>query len=250
MKVIIFSRGRCGTSSLFGALRQHPNLRGISEPFNPHRKEPKFSASSTAELELAMQQIWSQCSLIKHNWTEGDWPFNSPNARRLNEYLLAGTDTHYIFLHRRNVLARFVSEHIARQSGVWNIALPEARERIRTAAYERIDEHHLQQTLATELDTIRHYHSIVAEHGAPLHELWYEDIFAEGVSAEQRLQRFNEILMFLGLEIKEMDLTRVSHFLVSPERKINSETTLRLVPGIDAVNQQYGADETGWLFPP
>lgn len=250
MRVMIFTRGRAGSSSLHGALNHHEFLSGIDEPFNFRPGVEDFRVGNAGEIPTKLELLWSKYNLIKHSWSNTGWPFTGPEAQACTRALLHSPDTTYIMLNRRNVLERIVSAHVAEHARIWNIQRPAEREAVHSASIPPLQHREIRNVLAAELPTIASYRATLQARSTEFIELWYEDFFDPALSPDDRLGNFEFLLAKLGLPAARYCRDGVLSFLSAEQRKIGSCELYRRIPGIEEVDSIFGSHSTGHLFDP
>lgn len=72
-----------------------------------------------------------------------------------------------------------------------------------------------------------------------------KDLYSGNLASNRASVR--RVFDFLDLEMPEGD--EIDYYLDPLRSKINSETTYQLVPNARDLNERFGSDEIGWLFP-
>lgn len=243
---IIFSLARCGSSSLMNLLKLHRGIRCLNEPFNPNSYEGRYlrSVSKAGNVDSVLAQLWQFANGIKHVWQLDGWPF--PSASYNNHILNSGA--RIVFLRRRNVLKRIVSYSISLQLDEWTFAFPEDRRRLQSFSFRPLNTDFVRWHVANEarlLDETRKRFDARAD----LMELWYEDLYDTAISLGEKHKVLDRIRNFLSIPPPD-DSEVVSKIdqRVSPGIRVNSKETYSRIPGIEKVEEEFGSDETGWLF--
>ena len=119
IRFAIVSLPRSGSTSLAEMLNCHRDIRCLIEPFHPKRYDGMFRRSVVGEasLDATLDQIFSRCNGIKHVWESNGWPFMERPG--LNFHMSLKPNLHVIFIVRRNLLQRVVSNLISRQTQYW-----------------------------------------------------------------------------------------------------------------------------------
>lgn len=249
-KFLLFSLSRCGSTTLRRLFNGHPDIRCAHEPFSPGRFERQHGRRVTdpASLRQAVAEIWRTHNGLKHVWDPSGWPF--ARHSNLNQSLLLEADVRVIFLHRRNRLRRIVSNHMSMQTQIWEAENDETKSRARNFHYAPLDIQWIRLQLEDEKTSIEQHKQIMIDHKVAFLELWYEDLYASALELSEKLTKLNEIFAFLRLKgWEERSLpASVMTFLNPDKRQLNSPETYHLIPGVDEVEEQLGADDTGWLF--
>jgi len=249
-KFLLVSLPRCGSTSLMHSLNCHPDISCLHEPFSPSRFCGQYGRQATdpASLRLTMAEIWRAHNGIKHVWDPSGWPFARHST--LNQCLLLEAEARVIFLRRSNVLRRLVSNHMSMQTQIWDAENEETKNRARTFHYEPLDIPWIRVQLEEETIAIAQHKQLMLAQKIPFLELCYEDLYASTLSLSEKLTRLNAIFAFLGAQVVEERnfIASVSTFLDPDKRQLNSPETYHLIPGIEKVEEQFGSDDTGWLF--
>ncbi len=247
---VIDSLPRTGSTTLARLLSCHPDIRCLIEPFHPRRYDGQFfrMALEAGTAAAALNLIWHRWSGIKHVWDASQgWPFRSRPEVNDSIVLEAG---HVIFLERRNLLRRYVSEAISQQLDFWIGTQQQFRARLENVQLRELDPAAVLQELHKDKAAVERRLQLMEEHNVPMLRLFYEDIFEEGVAAGPQFAIMNNILGFLGFpDVSEHTfmqqwaplLDRSTYRWASPE-------IYRMVPAIESLEREVGSDETGWLF--
>ena len=245
---VIASLPRCGSTTLARILSCHSEIRCLVEPFHPKRYGGRFhSAVSNEEtLESVLRVLWSKWTGIKHVWEANGWPF--PQQPQLNESIVNGQNRKAIVLVRRNLLRRFVSNYISRQTRFWIGSKSDFLKNLKSVDLPPID----LQRAAEQLDRDR---SAVARHlqritNKDVRVLYYEELFSGRSEPESQLNICNSLLEFLQFEqISLQSFLADWHPHFDPEKnQWASADIYRRIPNIDEVEELVGSDENGWLF--
>jgi hypothetical protein len=246
---IIFSLARCGSTTLMSLLNCHQDIRCVHEPFNPTSHEGQFHrhVSSTPSLVMALENIWGRYNGIKHVWGGRGWPFLG--KEHLNKYLLQRAAPRVVFLNRRNILRRAVSDQISKQAKVWGITREEDRYKLLNFRFEPLDVAWIRQRVKHETAMVNRLKRLLVARGVKHLEVWYEDVY-DSPSIEVKMEKYGEILHFLGRPpLADTERMGAAKALLEPKNmKVNNHETYMKVPGIEQVEREFGSDETGWLF--
>ena len=249
-RFVVFALARTGSRTLSRLLQCHQDIRCLNEPFNPRMHEGRYARQATDRhgLDAALEEIWRSHSGVKHVWDPTGWPFSDKGG--LNEHVLTGGIHRILLLTRRNRLRRLVSLHISLQSDVWFIWDEATRRRFEEFQFQPIDRAMLGGQLEMEAAAIAHHRQLVAGCGKPFLDCHYEDIFGLGGSLDAKLGRLQEILAFLGAtRITDLEALGRARKLLDPKLgAFSSEQVYRRIPGIELIEDEFGSDETGWLF--
>jgi hypothetical protein len=246
---IIFSLARCGSTTLMRLLNCHQDIRCVHEPFNPtsHEGQSHRHVSNTPSLVMALEDIWGRYNGIKHVWGGRGWPFLG--KEHLNKYLLLRVAPRIVFLNRRNVLRRVVSDQISKQTKVWGINCAEDRDKLLNFKFEPLDAAWIRRSVSREMTIVNRLKRLLVARGVEHLEIWYEDVY-DAPSIDVKMEKYGEILHFLGRPLlTDAERTGAAKALLEPKnRKVNNHETYSKVPGIEHVEREFGSDETGWLF--
>jgi len=251
-RFVVFSIARSGGTTLMHLLNCHPDIRCINEPFNPGNVDGRYyeRVKDLGSLDEALEEIWRDYNGIKHAWDPTGWPFSWKPY--FNEHLLLKPDQKVLLLNRRNILKRIVSSRISEQAQIWTLGDKSDKARLLEFQFEPINTAYvnLKWHLEYEREIIAQQKQLLVERRADFTELWYEDLYETSRTVEEKLDRLNEMLAFLGREriTDQGTLSRVAWLFDPANTKLNSIDTYRRIPGIDVVERQFGSDETGWLF--
>jgi hypothetical protein len=162
------------------------------------------------------------------------------------DYLLLKPDIRVIFLQRRNLLRAEVSCHIAEQTKVWGMEdMNEERRKIyRNLA--PISQKALADSLDYAAELVNHYtHTIRRRPQGTYLEVFYEDLYSKSLAGNRT--SVSRVFDFLELELQGGD--ELDYYLDPLRSRINSETTYGLLSNAEQLNEEFGSDEMGWLFP-
>jgi hypothetical protein len=229
-------------------LKCHPEISCLSEPFHPDHGQYLLRAKDSSTLRIALQEIWTTASGIRHVWDASGWPF--PKGSDLNQQLLLNSRHKIVLLNRRNTLRRIISQHISSEARVWSVFDHSDRQKILHYKFNPIVEEWVEYQLSCEKRNIENCRQLLLSSGADFLQLWYEEMYRPSATAQGRIDRLNSVIEFLGYDpIKDADsLARVDELFDGRNTKLNSAETYRLIPGIEAVERKFGSDEAGWLF--
>jgi hypothetical protein len=244
IKIIIFAFARTGSSTLLEIFKIHPDIICLKEPFNPNRgiawgeinylKEIRDEESVPRVLEM----IFKKYNCIKH--LAGQFSFN------YNRKLLSYPDCKIIFLWRKNLLQRIISNYISTTANHWGTE----REKVLECNYHPIDLTTLAEKLTDSKKRLQMYSRLCGSLGDKCMEVTYEGIFGLNMSPEEKLKKIKEISYFLGIgEDWVYDKSESIKTLLNPSgNKLNSERTYRLIPNIEEIEQKFGNSENGYIF--
>lgn len=182
------------------------------------------------EFEAAIQSLWKNCNVIKHNW--GLTP-------EQDKVLLTKLCNKVILLSRENFAKQAVSLVMARQVDVWNVATdPKSKRAVSEFHYQPLD---LRELLA-RIEKFRYERNVargvLQTHGIPTFEITYEDLFeVEPAKAMSLIQR---LYAFLGYEavLSQGHSEQVRWTLDPSNAKQNDFHTYMKVPNILTINTE------------
>ncbi len=243
---VLFAHPRTGSSSLTYVLNLHPQLNFALDPFwhgygaaYPDERNYVDDIDDIPSLERALEELFARYNGMKI--------LDYQLEEEVYDHLLLKPDIRVIFLQRRNLLRAEVSNHIAEQTKVWGMNdMNEERRRIyRDLA--PISQEALADSLDYAVELVNHYtHTIRQRPAGTYLEVFYEDLYSRDLAGNRTSVR--RVFDFLELEMPEGD--GLDYYLDPLRSKINSEKTYRLLPNAKELNEKYGNDEIGWLFPP
>lgn len=248
-KFLLFSQTRCGSTTLCRLLNCHSRISCLEEPFNPYNYGGQYSkrATDAVSLDDVLQDIWRTNKGIKHTWDRTGWPFLDPT---LNTRLLLKPNQKIIYLRRRNLLQRLVSIHISHDSEIWGLFDERDRKRLSSHNFHPMNLTTAKSNLDCDLRMLSFYKLALVNSRSLFMDLCYEDLYGPGLEIRDRVEMLNRIISFLGEDpMAKGDVrARVNALFNSRTMKLNSVQTYRRIPGIMALEEQCGSDETGWLF--
>lgn len=230
-------------------LNCHPDIRCVNEPFNPNKFCGKYlcQVDDLRSLNNVLDEIWSSFNGIKHVWHASGWPFNGQH--QFNTHLLVKGPARVLFLNRRNILRRAVSSQISKQTNVWFFADESEREHVRSFEFRPLDIDWLARQLNFEMEAINEQKRLLDWYGVSYLELWYEDLYGEP-DWRRQVERVNRIIGFLGgcAITDEGAVSKMRELLDPKNSRMSSHSIYRRIPGIAEIENEFGSDETGWLF--
>lgn len=193
-RFVLLSHGRSGTNFVMNNLRAHPDMRGFMEPFHAEpgaraMVDGKRWETGTSSAAFAREAIWTGEKPVegfklfyfhcRQDMVSADiWPA-----------LRADRDVKIVFVNRRNLLMKHLSDLRAQASGVWH---PTAKNYLEKQYAEQVE---LQVDIALMnrvlTDLYCGYHRVAEMFAAHdcLHVM-YEDFVADGMAAFQKIQAF------------------------------------------------------------
>ena len=91
--------------------------------------------------------------------------------------------------------------------------------------------------------------TVLAKSGNVALDLWFEDLFRDDMSPEERRKEFGRVLSFL----ERVPLPEASHAtldtLLDPRcSQLNSNGTFACIGNLTYIEERFGGDATGWLL--
>lgn len=221
--------GRSGSRTLAQLVNHYQPDSCMLEPFFEGFHDGRYRRIAMHfGLSEALKQI--PTPHFKHCWHFCGWPF--PENSTLNRELLAHRGYDIAFVTRRNLLKKIVSNHIANQCGVYHVLCEEERTKREGFPYEPIPLKAVAWGLENwpkELDKAKR---VLKWAGKRWKAFVMEDLFAGAIP---------ELLDFFGIEPASKPMPDL--------RNTDSSAPLyEKVPNIHEIEEQFGCDETGWLF--
>ena len=249
IRFAIVSLPRCGSTTLAHLLNCHPGVECLIEPFHPSRYEGKFHDMATEAKSVggALRLIWTRYAGIKHVWESDGWPF--AGMPELNEEILRLSGRTLVLI-RRNWLRRVVSNYLCRHTGVWFGTRSEFLRSLNRKRLQPLSPDGVISQIRQDREAMSRCLTAVARTSAAAMTLYYEDVFDEDKSDEQRLTFVNELLEFIDRPpITRDTFTAVWRPYFEPVTfRWASAEVYRRIPGIADLEAAVGSDETGWLF--
>ena len=247
LRCTIFAFPRTGSSTLRKLFDLHPNLSCIHEPFNEDLSNVRdytdnqldvADIDSADQLNAVLERMFANKSVLKHLEVQ-----LTPD---LNRTLITYPGTKLIFLWRRNLLQRLVSNYISISAQYYH----GDRSVILGKTFEPVPIAQLQRMLRRDQESIENWRTFAKQHAASYFELAYEDLYELDLTEEQKLVTLNEMFEFLGVgELTRPGLVAKAKDLLKPENsKLNSELTYRRIPNIRHIDELLGNDVTGRIF--
>ncbi len=244
---IVYASARTGSTSLRLALDCYRGIYCANEPFNEDVPgNVRGRISDLASLKRETERLWRHYNGIKHIWQPDRSRFSDP---AMEDYLLTAAAERIVFLNRRNLLQRIVSTQMSEQNRVWQMWGEQSRGKIMAHHYEPLDKAALRTELQAEREASMRVRQRLQQSGRPYMDLWYEDLFGSQ-SREQKLHALGGVFAFVTGRPFQRALLRpnASKLLDADTNKVNSPQTYRLVPAIDEIEDEFGSEETGFLF--
>ncbi|MBU0577405.1 glycosyltransferase [Patescibacteria group bacterium] len=244
---IIFTFPRTGSTTLRKLLDLHPDISCAHEPFNEDLDHVENVTNGQYKLEdindverlnYVLDNIFKSYNCIKH--LDLQLPFE------LNEALLKYPNSKVIFLWRKNLLQRQISNHISMQSQHWQADTSA----ILKSKLKPIKISRLEKGINSDLKHIKEYRDYLSSNDVDFYELAYEDFYDLDLSEDQKLEKLNQLFSYLGVDkMEDEQLIKKAKDLFNPQKtKLNSELTYKLIPNIELIEQKIGCKETGYIF--
>jgi hypothetical protein len=229
-------------------------LAGISclvEPFHPRRYNGRYynSVSDIESLRSVLNLLWLRWNGLKHIWVAPEgFPFDKQPW--LNDELVRCADT-VIFLRRRNYFQRYVSTVLSRSLGFWIGEQQEYRHRLDQNGIPDISPETVIRAIEVDRKAVERREEFLIEMHVAFLNVYYEDIFGEGVSTSEQINQINRILTFVGYATIDEEVSRLPRWqsiMNLGECKWNTKEIYSRIPGVSALEAAVGSDENGWLF--
>ncbi len=248
-RFMILSLPRTGSTSLARLLNSHKDIQCLVEPFHPKRYQGKFySLALRRSIEVALSAIWTRWNGIKHVYESNGWPFCA--LPELNDRLALVPSQKIIYLIRRNLLRRVVSNLICRRTQFWIGTREEFLVRLRALALPPLSPEAVRRQIEADKRAIDERVEWFAQNRVPALVMYYEDLFREDAVPAEQLALINSILEFLGLSRITMG-TFLEHWqrqFAPSVYKWASAEVYQAIPDIERIERSVGSYETGWLF--
>jgi hypothetical protein len=245
---LILSLPRSGSTSLARLLNCHQRVRCLVEPFHPRRYGGRFyNLAREASMEAALRLIWTRWNGVKHVWEASGWPFI--DRPTLNDKLVVVSQK-VIFLMRRNLLRRFVSNYICQHTQYWIGVKEEFYTRLNQIQLGPLDPALVLTQIRRDRDAVEQRLSFIADQGIHVRCLYYEDFYRAEASSRERLDVVNSLFAFLQVEPITLEYFMRNcqlHFSAAVNQWASPDV-YRRIPAIDQIENEVGSDETGWLF--
>lgn len=246
-RFIIFTFPRTGSSTLRKLFDLHPKLSCVHEPFNKDLMHVRnFSKckygpeviDSPERLKFVLDNIFESHNIIKH--------LNVQLSPELNEELLKYPNCKVIFLWRKNLLQRLISNIISTKAQYWHTDTSVLLKK----KFEPIPAKKIQRRIQSDLEELNKWKEYIEKHVKDYYELTYEGIYGLDLNEDQKIDKLNELYNYLGVDPLENEkLSQKAKDLLNPKKtKLNSEHTYRLIPNIQKIEKMVGSEKTGYLF--
>lgn len=199
-------------------------------------------------VETALNLIWHRWNGIKHVWTaSGEFPF--PRNPELNDGIVIGA-SQVVFLQRRNLLRRYVSNIICNQLNFWIGTRHEYLAQLESVQLQKLDSDIARHEIKRAQIAVEQRLRLFRQRDIRVMHLLYEDMFGDEVTTDMQFAIINNILQFLEFrEISRSEFNKECVPLLDKDKyQWGSVEVYRRIPGIEAFQRDLGSDETGWLF--
>jgi hypothetical protein len=226
------------------SLLLHPEIRAINEPFNPHFYGGYFNAVSCDGEEL-LQSLDFLAGLYlgcKHVWEPDGWPFTK--SMELNKSMLLGSSQKIIFLKRRNVLQRQVSQYIAHFTGYWH-----DYHYIHGKKIPAMDISILSESIELEMFATSKFETDLSQSNIPTLSLDYADLFSNSGDLPRLTSTYGHILDFIGFDAHiQMSNCKLLRILGSESIKCAQKIKYSVIENFEEINTLLGSDKNGFLI--
>lgn len=230
-KFIIFAHARSGSTTLARALKLHPNVTLLEEPFsfNRHQWPGKHIAYRQAltdkvdSLDKQLDLIFEEVIGFKH--------LQCQLSEEFNKHLLSNSGN-IIFLHRRNLLKAAISNQIAEQSRHWG----QDRSIVLNTKFKPFSINKLENFISSRETWIKTYKEFIESNNIPHIEVNYENIFGDNIDLRRRLSELENVAAFLGISLKHVK-RKPLNALLEPKTKLNNDSTYALIPNLEEINK-------------
>ncbi len=241
---VLFAQARSGSSNLLRVLQLHPQLHVAEEPFQ--QKFPLWNPGEPNYLAriVDVRSMEEQLSVLFSKY-DGIKVLDYELPKDIYSYMLLRPDIKVIALRRHNLLQQAVSGFIAKQTGIWKMW--DLKGDLATAyrGLQPIDLDALEENLEYRQELNQHYADILSLKPARMClQFVYEELFTSDVAQNRAAVR--NIFLFLGLSMPEGE--ELNNLIDPKVSKINNAGTYEMLPNVRIIDEQFGSDETGWLF--
>jgi hypothetical protein len=154
-----------------------------------------------------------------------------------------------VFVRRRNLLKRFISEWLSSRLNFWVGTRDEFTVRLGEIAINLPDAETIRRNLVIDRLAIEERRSLIAARGKPFIEVCYEDMFGQAVTPASQWEQLDRLIQAIGHSgISEEDFKMLCVPLLDREKyKWAAGRTYEQSLPLRALDQQVGSDESGWL---
>lgn len=242
--LVIFAQARSGSTVLWRVLQLHPQLNLALEPFQPKYHIWKPDEPDYINLIVDIRTLEEQLAVLFSKY-DGFKVLDYQLPEELYTHMLLRPDIKVIALRRRDILQQAVSGFIAGQTGIWQKRDLNGDVETACQGLKPIDLDELGSRIEYGLEARQFYSEVLAQKPPHMYmPLWYEDLYTSDVASNR--ESFRSIFHFLGLSMPDSE--ELNHLIDPRIEKINSPATYALLPNAKIIDEQFGSDETGWLF--
>lgn len=247
-RFLIYAGGRSGSNSLVKILNCYAGIDCADEPFNAdHHGNVRDRVTDLPSLRREIARLWRLFNGFKHVWHVSGWPFDGQPL--LNDYIVTQAAATVILLHRKNLLQRIVSGDIGYQSQVWHVEDDGDRSKLLNHPFRPLDRTTIRERLGEERRAFTDVQRRLDQLRVPYKTVSYEELFS-GASEEQKLSIIGELIAFITkVPFQRQRLgDRALQVMDPAHTRLNSAQTYELVPQIHEIEEEFGCEETGYLF--
>ena len=238
MKLLLFAHGRTGSTTLMHVLNQHPEINLMFEPFNKHTGEYNNSKPKDfEELKILLEEINNSNNGFKH--------ICGQLSHEQEESLLMDSSYFVIYLYRKNLLQRAVSQKLSQQTNIWTAS--DRNKKREPIKYDRIDIKELNNNIDWVRKERKKNINFFIKSEKPYVILDYDDIFSPYLRNQQKLNKINKILLKIGLE--PIKINKYINKLLNPRiSKIASSNYYKNIPNYQEIEDKLGNSVNGFLI--
>lgn len=246
---LIISLARCGSTSLAQIINLLQPGICVFEPFNPKKYNGHYwRLAINRGLEPALAEILRtrNCIGIKHVCHLSGWPFGEKTS--YNDDLMTWPGYKVIFLTRRNLLRRIVSQLVAEESGLWAVDNADKQESRRSHLFQSVDAARITKFIEQDRKFYIESMQRLSDASTSFIRIDFEDLY-ESKSRIDRISVLNTIISFIGFRATFRDPLppTVEELLFGRERFSSSELYDRL-PGILDIHRNLSSDSNGYIL--
>jgi len=239
---VILTLARTGSSSLAKALRIHPEIKLLAEPFHEPtlRKKKTWYINQVHNMDSfisTLNTIYCKHNGIKHSLEHIPVQYNM--------YMANSGIYKIIYLYRKNILKNVISSFISKQTQEWGTQKNKILEHI----FKPLSLKEVSKMIHMRKEIFKKYRLYLESNDIPYFDLCYEELYGKHIKIDKRMNTYFDILKFLGFckDLNEEQLNSIREIL-SPSTKLNSTETYKLIPNIHKIEKEFGCRENGYLF--
>jgi len=247
-RFLIYALPRSGSTSLVKVLNAYAGIECANEPFNlAVYPDVRDRVTDLPSLQHEFAWLWRRFNGFKHICEFRGWPF--ADQPLLEDYIVTSAPKTVILLHRRNLLRRIVSHEISGQSQIWHVNRGDERAKLLEHPFKPLDRTAIRQRLEEERRAFADVQRRLDKGRVRYRIISYEELFGDA-SEEQRIAVLREIIAFITrVSFNPKRLRQDALRIMDPQKsRVNSAETYELVPSIHEIEDEFGCDETGYLF--